>query len=223
MIDHRQIRAARALLNWSQGDLARAAGLAKNSIKRIEIATSARPESLELIQQALESNGVEFMPGSGVRLKHPAVAVHEDRHATAYLLDDIYAHVQSAAAREVLIIGRDEALSVETDGAALLSGHVERLAAAGVRERILVCEGATHFLNAPACYRWLPRRYFTHHAPLYIYGDRIAVQIGSLRRRVIIIETRALALHLRSLFELLWNEISSVPEERGRVARLRTG
>ena len=36
MIDYRQIRAARALLNWSQADLARASGLATSSVKNIE-------------------------------------------------------------------------------------------------------------------------------------------------------------------------------------------
>ena len=47
MIDHRQIRAARALLNWSQADLARASDMATSSIKNIENEnSSSRKESL---------------------------------------------------------------------------------------------------------------------------------------------------------------------------------
>jgi transcriptional regulator with XRE-family HTH domain len=223
MIDHRQIRAARALLNWSQVDLARASGLATSSIKSIETAASARRETLELIESAFECNGIEFLPGSGVRLKHPAVAVHEDRHATAALLDDIYGHVQAAPDREVLIIGLDETFAMETDGAGLLSAHVARLTAAGVRQRILVCEGDTRFLTSPECYRWLPRRYFMRHAAIYIYGDRIAVHMGSLRRRAIIIEARPLAQHMRTLFALLWEEVSSVPQVCRSAALKRAG
>ena len=212
MIDHRQIRAARALLNWSQSDLARAAAMATSSIKNIESeSSSARRETLAQIRSAFDDNGIEFMPGTGVRLKDDIVAVHDGRRATAALLDSIYTHVQAAPEREVCIIGLDEAFSVDTDGAQLLTSHIDRLARAGVRERILLCEGDTRFLNAPECYRWLPRAYFTRNAPIYVYGDRIAVHSGSLRRRTIIIEARPLAQHMRMIFSLLWDCVSTAP------------
>ena len=175
MIDHRQIRAARALLNWTQSDLARAAAMATSSVKNIESeSSSARRETLAQIHSAFDDNGIEFMPGTGVRLKNDIVAVHDGRRATAALLDSIYTHVQTAPEREVCITGLDEAFSVDTDGEQMLTSHIDRLARAGVRERILLCEGDTRFLNAPECYRWLPRAYFTRNAPIYVYGDRIA-------------------------------------------------
>lgn len=214
MIDHRQIRAARGLLNWSQSDLARAAGMATSSIKNIESeSSSARRETLAQIRGAFDFNGVEFMPGIGVRLKNDIVAVHDGKRATAALLDSIYTHAQTSPEREVCIIGLDEAFSIDTDGAQLLTGHIERLSNVGVRERILICEGDTRFLNAPNCYRWLPRAYFTRNAPIYVYGDRIAIHSGSLRRRTIIIEARPLAQHLRMLFSLLWDCVSTAPAQ----------
>ena len=76
MIDAAQIRAARALLNISQGDLARIASVHVATIRRLEAATSVRgaAETLWKIQKALEAAGVEFIPeeaekGPGVRLK----------------------------------------------------------------------------------------------------------------------------------------------------------
>lgn len=212
MIDFRQIRAARALLDWSQPDLARASGLATSSVKNIESECgTARKETLDAISDAFERNGIEFMPGSGVRIKSQAVTVHDNRHATADLLDDIYAHVQACSVREVLISGLDEGHSIDTDGAALLQRHIARLTEAGIRERILICEGDTRYLNAPECYRWLPREYFTRNAPIYIYGDRVAIHSGSLRRRAVIIENRSLAQHLRKQFDLLWDEVAAAP------------
>jgi transcriptional regulator with XRE-family HTH domain len=212
MIDYRQIRAARALLNWSQPDLARASGLATSSIKNIESeAGIARKETLDAIFEAFDRNGVEFLAASGVRLKSHIVTVHDDRLATTELLDDIYNHVQTAAAREVLITGLDEGFSIETDGQHLLHRHVARLTAAGIRERILVCEGDTRFLNSPESYRWLPRDYFSRNAPIYVYGDRVAIHSGSLRRRTVILEHRPLAQHLRMQFMLLWDKVSIVP------------
>ena len=149
MIDFRQIRAARALLNWSQADLARAADMATSSIKNIESESStARKDTVEQITAAFDQNGVEFLPGSGVRLKNDIVAVHDGKRATTALLDDIYAHVQSSRTREVCIIGLDETFSVETDGLLPIARHVDCLTQAGIGERILVSEGDTRFINA---------------------------------------------------------------------------
>jgi transcriptional regulator with XRE-family HTH domain len=212
MIDFRQIRAARALLNWSQADLARAAHMATSSIKNIERESStSRKETLELIRDAFEQNGIEFLPGTGVRLRNDIIAVHDGKKATIALLDNIYAHVQPAAEREVCIIGLDEAFSIDTDGRQILARHLERLAAAGIKERILICEGDMQVLNLHECYRWLPRQYFSRNAPIYIYGDRVAIHSGSLKRRTIIIEARQLAQHMRMLFSLLWDRASIAP------------
>lgn len=212
MIDHRQIRAARALLNWSQPDLARAAGLATSSVKNVESeCSSARRETLAQIFDAFDGNGVEFMPGIGVRLKNQIVAVHADKFATKAMLDDIYTHVQAAALREVCIIGLDENFSVDMDGAQLITSHIERLNKAAVTQRILVREGESRFLANADCYRWLPKRYFTHQSPIYIYGDRIATLTGSLRRRATIIEARQSAQHMRMLFDLLWDCVGMAP------------
>ena len=75
MIDSGQIRAARALLNLHQMQLAEIAGVSAATIKRIETAPEIRgaAESLWKIQIALEKCGIEFIPGdnekgSGVRL-----------------------------------------------------------------------------------------------------------------------------------------------------------
>ena len=70
-----QVRAARALLDWKQTDLAAAAGIALPTVKRYE--TGARtpiPVLLAAIRRALEDAGVEFIPakggkGVGVRLR----------------------------------------------------------------------------------------------------------------------------------------------------------
>lgn len=222
MIDYRQIRAARALLNWSQSDLACASGLATSSVKNIESQNgSARKETLDQIFDAFDHNGIEFVPGHGVRMKNHIVSVHDDKRATTALLDDIYTHVLSAQPREVCILGLDEGFSVETDGLLLLASHIERLTKAGIRERILICEGDTRFLNAPDSYRWLPRQYFTRNAPIYIYGDRVAIHSGSLRRRTVIIEARPLAQHMRMLFDLLWDCVSVIPQQRDLPPRLR--
>jgi len=62
MIDAAQIRAARGLLNWTQGDLAGRAGLSLGSIKKVETdKTDPRASTLRAIQSAFEAAGIVFV------------------------------------------------------------------------------------------------------------------------------------------------------------------
>jgi transcriptional regulator with XRE-family HTH domain len=63
MISNRQIRAARALLDWSQSDLAAAAGLSLMTIKRLEATEQpfrARFDTVMKVKAAVEAAGIEF-------------------------------------------------------------------------------------------------------------------------------------------------------------------
>jgi transcriptional regulator with XRE-family HTH domain len=69
-----QCRAARALLGWSQKDLAKRSRLGIVTIQNFETAkTEPVAGTLVLLRQALEKAGVEFIPkdggGVGVRLR----------------------------------------------------------------------------------------------------------------------------------------------------------
>jgi transcriptional regulator with XRE-family HTH domain len=67
-----QLRAARALLGWSQSDLAARAGLSRPTVKRAETENDlpVSDEAKAKMQAALEAAGVEFTNGDapGVRL-----------------------------------------------------------------------------------------------------------------------------------------------------------
>jgi transcriptional regulator with XRE-family HTH domain len=75
MIDHRQSRAARSLLGWTQQQLADTAGVALATIQFFESdKREPIPNNLAAMRRALEAAGVEFIParsgkGVGVRLR----------------------------------------------------------------------------------------------------------------------------------------------------------
>ena len=76
MITAAQVKAARALLGLSQGNLAAMTGLGIATIKRLELSTELRGAATTLwtVQTTLEEAGVEFLPatdqsGPGVRLR----------------------------------------------------------------------------------------------------------------------------------------------------------
>lgn len=70
-----QIRGARAMLGWSMVNLARAARLSVSTVKRSEDrqSLSVSEDLVALMRDALETEGVHFLPddghGPGVRLR----------------------------------------------------------------------------------------------------------------------------------------------------------
>ncbi|HKH81277.1 MAG TPA: helix-turn-helix domain-containing protein [Methylovirgula sp.] len=72
-----QLRAARALLGWSQDDLAAKSGVSKPTVARLELgvggAVGGYPRTQEKLRRTLEAAGVIFVAengeGPGVRLR----------------------------------------------------------------------------------------------------------------------------------------------------------
>jgi transcriptional regulator with XRE-family HTH domain len=78
MVTAAQIRAARALLGWNGAQLAEAAGVSLQTIRRMESELGPGRSSaanVEAVRRALEEAGAVFVEGDdaigpGVRLKH---------------------------------------------------------------------------------------------------------------------------------------------------------
>jgi len=72
MITAQKLRAARALLGWSQDELAERSGVSKPTIARMELTEgeSGYPATRDKLRACLEAEGIEFLNGiaPGVRL-----------------------------------------------------------------------------------------------------------------------------------------------------------
>ena len=76
MISPAQCRAARGLLDWSQRDLAREAGVGIVTVRQLEAgANQPRRATLVVVRHTLETAGVEFIEdnGGGVGVRFRAV------------------------------------------------------------------------------------------------------------------------------------------------------
>jgi transcriptional regulator with XRE-family HTH domain len=74
MLTSAQCRAARGLIDWSQQQLADAAGVGIVTVRQFEAGKGKpRRATLAVIEQALEAAGVEFTNGDrpGLRLRKP--------------------------------------------------------------------------------------------------------------------------------------------------------
>lgn len=76
-----QFRGARAMLNWTQEDLAVRSGISKRSIAVLEDGERGlRPENVETLVRALEAGGIEFY---WTKEGYPGLALHGRRGAEA--------------------------------------------------------------------------------------------------------------------------------------------
>jgi transcriptional regulator with XRE-family HTH domain len=71
MVTSAQLRAARALLNWTVRDLAEKAGVHRNTVTRAETEENHPGHAVAQIVRTLEAAGIEFTNGGqpGVRMK----------------------------------------------------------------------------------------------------------------------------------------------------------
>jgi transcriptional regulator with XRE-family HTH domain len=86
-----QIKAARALLNWSQEDLAQACDISISTIRTMELGKIPRASTLLEVRGTIERNGLEFTEGEGVKRKESDVTILRGYNSCQRLFEDIAA------------------------------------------------------------------------------------------------------------------------------------
>lgn len=206
MITREQMKAARALLDWSQKELAEKSGVSEPTIKLIETAKiHSKPDTLLQIQESIESAGIEFLSQNGVRFREDLVTVlekeNEKDNIYLRLLDDMYYTLKDNYG-EVLHSFIDNSLSPSE---VLEKEKLLRLR--GITFRHLVRYGDTHLTYPSDEYRYLPKGSYINN-PVTVYGDKISFNVQSKTHKnenaIIIIKNQQIAEIKRREFEILW-------------------
>lgn len=198
-----QIRAARALKNWSQADLAKKVDMATPSIGNIE-AGKHKPsqQTQNAIREAFEEAGIEFIEG-GVRQKRHEMKILQGQRGFLEFYDDVYLEMINAKNKAVCVSNVDERKFVQWQGDQLTE-HTERMVKLNVGYQILLRHGDTFFpASSYAQYRWMPEHVF-YTVPFYIYGDKLAMMIFSNEPRIYVISEPEIATSYRKQFESIW-------------------
>ncbi|MCB1556858.1 MAG: helix-turn-helix transcriptional regulator, partial [Alphaproteobacteria bacterium] len=97
-----QIRGARGILNWSQGELAERTGISATSIGAIENgSTTPRANTIAVIQKAFEDGGVEFIGLEGIKKKSSYIKILQGYDGFKEFSYDVFGVMQGDG-REVL-------------------------------------------------------------------------------------------------------------------------
>jgi transcriptional regulator with XRE-family HTH domain len=206
MISSDQIRAARALVNWSQGDLADRTGMATPSIGNIEIGKhNPSLRSQQKIITAFDEAGVEFID-DGVRKKQDLVEVIEGDSCYLELLD--IAHRQLASGEEILFSGSDERRSPPA-----VIDKFRSMRRSGIQMRSLIKFGDSYVMGPLGEYRWMPEGVFEDGDVKVIFQNTVSfLMTWEETLKVIKIKDRHITNENRRYFEYFWSN-GSVPKK----------
>lgn len=206
-----QIKAARAMLDWSAEDLGKRVGVVKTTISAIETGRSnGSVEVLGAIVKALESGGIEFQTDGGVRPRQNKVLTLQGREGFAAFREDILAEA-SIASLNVCVSNVDEREFDKWGAGGVNDAYIVKMREHKPKQfRILVKENDTYFTGDYASYRWLPAKSFGEIS-FFIYAQKTAIiSFENDNFEVFIINQPKITSFYRKDFEKMWAQARTV-------------
>lgn len=212
MIKGYQIRAARALIDWSLKDLEAACGITGQSISNYEVGRSTLNSSnLEKVIRSLETEGVEFT-STGAQLKTTPLYYYEGEGWYLNLLDDAYRTLVDSKNPEILIENVDDKKSP-----AAVIQKMRKLRDSGIQIKMTTLEGETYLLAPSNYYRFIPKPFFKNWVVM-VFGNKVAFSIEK-ETRCMVIEDQNMVNAIKNRFDFMWEmlpelKIESTADER---------
>jgi transcriptional regulator with XRE-family HTH domain len=205
MLSADQIRAARALMNWSQSELAKKIEMSVPSIGNIESGKHIpSPQTQDKIIKTFALSGVEFIEG-GARHIPDIVEIIEDKDCYLYLLDDVYYTLKDSQ-DEVLFWAADESRSTNEviEKTKFIRKH-------NIPMRFFICEGDTYCMGNINEYRWLKKDLYVTSDVKVIYANKVAYLINfNDTQKILLLKDANIAKDSRRVFNFIW-ELSTGP------------
>lgn len=198
-----QIKAARALLQWTQKDLAAHAGLNDAQVHSFESGRTRSLEVMEAVCLAFMANNIEFLGRDGVRVKKDEITVLHGKEGFETLFNDIYETVKAVGGELALNNASDEKFMKWAQDIGDL--HQARMKALNnFTFRILVEAGDTSAVSSSyAEYRKIPKEEFSS-VPFYVYGTKLAILLLDHDPIIYIINSAEIAQAYLAQFNRDW-------------------
>lgn len=211
-----QIRAARALLDWTVAQLGERVGVSPTTVSAIETGRSAGSRDvLTAIMYAFQSAGIELTEDGGVRPRQSEIQIFRGADGFRAFFDDVYEVVKNHESPKVSVTSIREEDYERWLGSAFDAMHMKRMIALKKENfRILLRDQDVYLPCINYCeYRWVPPEQFAD-VSLYIYGDKVGfVEFTEHDVRVTVVENQAVTDALRKMFDLAWSNALLKPRQ----------
>lgn len=194
-----QLRAIRAAINWSQGQLAQRAGLTQPTISGLEKGEIESPglKAISAIVTACQSEGFYFSD-HGI----------EKKEANTYTIEggDCYLQILKIAQSEMK--AGDTFLKTNADerkSSPEVIAQLQHMRDSGILFQSLVRPGDAHVMGEITEYRWLDERVHQQGDVKIIFGDRVAYLVSwNDPPKIIVIQDPVIAGEARRTFDYIW-------------------
>ncbi len=230
-IKARQMKAARALLDWSQDDLARQTGLSVATIRKLELGyISPRGKTISSIRQAFEDNGLEFLEPDGVRNKPEEITIYQGLDEAKQFYDDVY-NTMNNKDGDVVIVSRIPNIIPTLFGADYWDNHIKRMETIKHRVpvRCIITESYDYLPSPSYCEYRLMSKSYVHSVPFYVYDNKygIVTHKADPTPKIIVLQSQVIAEAFRQQFYSMWDkatplnalQASSTPPSRKNARR----
>jgi transcriptional regulator with XRE-family HTH domain len=201
MLTAQQVRAGRALINWSQKELAQKSGISLNAINNFEREIVApRQDTLLALQRTLEEAGLEFIGDSGVNKARDRLRIEQhDDGFMKILMDDMVLAARSGI-KNFWLHGIDQ-IDFPAES---LEKWTQAKSGTDIDERVLLSYGNFNFASRDPIYRWVSRE-MLGEVPFVAYGGNLAILPGNPATRLVIMRSRAITKTFEDQFEIHWS------------------
>lgn len=226
VIHSRQIKAARALLDWSQEKLAKVSSLSIATVRKLEVGNiSPRGTTNTLIRRAFEGAGLEFIEPFGVRQRPEEITVFQGEEGARDFWDDVYETSQKMRAEIVQVWPTLRQMTRLIGDYKTV--HAERMLSLkeDVPVKCILTED-NEFLPFPGYvdYRFLSSKYIDS-VQFYVYGDKYAVIpfSNSSDYKIIVIQSREASASFRRQFHSMWDRATPLAREQTAPKKVARG
>lgn len=210
----KQIRLARIALDWTQSELARRAGVSKDTVVKVE-KERTRPQQVthEKLVETLRAAGIEFLEANGIRERQTHVKRYDGVDGFRAFMDDVYA-VAKQHGGDICLLNSKPRLWREILGADWYAMHSRRMAALGdrVRVRIIVERGERDFVLSFAEHRW-SRNDRWRGKVFYAYGPKLGfLDFRGDGIHITVLEEAEFSESFRIMYDVVWERETTPPD-----------
>lgn len=202
-----QVRAARALLNWNQSDLANYSGITATTINNIENSQHRmNSQTQEKIISTLSKFGIVLLGSEGVSIGNSTITKYTDQDGILYFLDNVFMKKIALHQPAIRMIGFDAIKLSQYLGNKYMDGLYTRLnGLKSLSFRLISYEAQPKIQLAKSECKLLTTEYYTDSMTMVFMDNVVHFTWNPLG--LILIENSEIAANQAKIFDFLWQSL----------------